>query len=235
MAFMLDQIVPWGRSFDEYVRMFGLTNSDLGKKILGCGDGPTSFNATMHKRGKSVVSVDPLYRFSAAEIQQRIHQIYPTMIQQLVANQAAYVWTTIRSPDDLGRIRMAVMTEFLADFEQGRQAGRYLPHELPDLPFGSGEFKLALCSHFLFTYSDQLSADFHCRAVLEMCRVADEVRIFPLLDQGGEPSSHVEPVCDAVQTQGFQTAVQTVDYEFQRGGNRMLRIKTGTTDGTPGP
>jgi len=24
MAFKLDQIVPWGRLFDEYVRMFGL-------------------------------------------------------------------------------------------------------------------------------------------------------------------------------------------------------------------
>ena len=98
MAFKLDQIVPWGRSFDEYVRMFDLTEADVRKKILGCGDGPASFNATMHKHGKSVVSVDPLYQFSAAEIEQRIHQIYPTLIQQLVANQAAYVWTTIRSP-----------------------------------------------------------------------------------------------------------------------------------------
>ena len=50
MAFKLDQIVPWGRSFDEYVRMFGLTDLDLGKTILGCGDGPASFNATMRSR-----------------------------------------------------------------------------------------------------------------------------------------------------------------------------------------
>lgn len=228
MAFKLEQIVPWGRSFDEYIRMFRLTDSDLEKKILGCGDGPASFNATMHKQGKSMVSVDPLYRFRAAEIQQRIHEIYPTMIQQLVANQAAYVWTTIRSPDDLGRIRMAAMTEFLADFEQGRQAGRYLPHELPDLPFRDGEFELALCSHFLFTYSDQLSADVHCRAVLEMCRVANEVRVFPLLNQGGEPSPHVEPVCRCLREHGLQLAIKPVDYEFQRDGNRLLRIWRGS-------
>jgi hypothetical protein len=146
------------------------------------------------------------------------------MIQQLVANQAAYVWTTIRSPDDLGRIRMAAMMEFLADFEQGKLQDRYLPHELPELPFGDGEFELARCSHFLFTYSDQLSADFRCRAALETRRVAKEVRVFPLVDQGGEPSLHVEPVCAAVQTQGLQLTVQAVDYEFQRGGNRILRI-----------
>jgi hypothetical protein len=60
--------------------------------------------------------------------------------------------------------------------------------------------------------------------MLEMGRVAGEVRIFPLLDQGGEPSPHVEPVCAAVRGYGFQTTVETVDYEFQRGGDRMLRV-----------
>lgn len=54
----------------------------------------------------------------------------------------AFVWTTIRSLGDRGRIRMATMVEFLPDFEQGRQAGRYLPHERPNLPFG-GEVNLS--------------------------------------------------------------------------------------------
>jgi hypothetical protein len=39
--FTLDQVVPWGRSFDEYQRMFALTGADLGL-ILGCGDGPAA-------------------------------------------------------------------------------------------------------------------------------------------------------------------------------------------------
>ena len=72
------------------------------------------------------------------------------------------------------------MEVFLRDFERGKTEGRYLPQELPKLPFADGEFDLALCSHLLFTYSGQLSADFHAQAVMEMCRVAKEVRIFPL-------------------------------------------------------
>ena len=48
--------------------------------------------------------------------------------------------------------------------------------------------------------------------------------VFPFLDQGGEPSPHVEPVCAAVQKHGFRAVIETVDYEFQHGGNRMLRI-----------
>ena len=43
--FTLDKVVPWGRSFDEYQRMFALTENDLGLKIVGCGDGPANFNA----------------------------------------------------------------------------------------------------------------------------------------------------------------------------------------------
>ena len=42
--FTLDQVVPWGRSFDEYRAMFAMTDMDLTGRILGCGDGPASFN-----------------------------------------------------------------------------------------------------------------------------------------------------------------------------------------------
>ena len=44
MSFSLKQIVPWGRSFAEYVAMFALSGDDLGKRILGCGDGPAAFD-----------------------------------------------------------------------------------------------------------------------------------------------------------------------------------------------
>ena len=70
--FMLDQVVPWGRSFDEYQRMFALTDGDLGVRIIGCGDGPASFNAEATRRGARVVSVDPLYRWEVGQIRDRI-------------------------------------------------------------------------------------------------------------------------------------------------------------------
>lgn len=44
MSFELDDIVPWGRSFEEYRRMFALSPDDLTGRLLGCGDGPASFN-----------------------------------------------------------------------------------------------------------------------------------------------------------------------------------------------
>jgi hypothetical protein len=70
------------------------------------------------------------------------------------------------------------MEKFLADYERGLREQRYITGELPSLPFDSGSFGLAVCSHLLFLYSDLLSEDFHIRSVLELCRVAGEVRLF---------------------------------------------------------
>ncbi len=106
----------------------------------------------------------------------------------------------------------------------GKREGRYLPEKLPDLPFQDQQFDLCLCSHLLFTYSEHLSTDFHEKAVLEMCRVAREVRIFPLLDMSGKRSPHVDPVCDCLRKQDCYYGIEEVDYEFQRGGNQVLRV-----------
>lgn len=61
---MTHKIVPWGRSFEEYLRTFALSEEDLSRNILDCAGGPAGFNVEMHRRGRRVVSCDPLYRFT---------------------------------------------------------------------------------------------------------------------------------------------------------------------------
>ena len=77
----LIDVAPWGRSFDEYVRIFELTADDLGGRILDCGGGPASFTAEATERGYSVVACDPIYKFSAADIEGRVHDVYPVMLK----------------------------------------------------------------------------------------------------------------------------------------------------------
>src|SRR5260370_30292561 len=47
----LHEVVPWGRSLDEYRAMFALSEGDLQGRLLGCGDGPASFNAELTALG----------------------------------------------------------------------------------------------------------------------------------------------------------------------------------------
>lgn len=224
MAFSLNTIVPWGRSFAEYKAMFALSPLDLEKKILGCGDGPAGFNAVLTGNGGRVTSADPIYAFTGEEIRKRIKETFGEVMEQAEQNRDGFVWKQISSVKELGAIRMAAMEEFLADFQPGRAGNRYIAAFLPDLPFGDGAFDLALCSHFLFLYSEQLSEPFHIRAIKELCRVAGETRLFPLLELDGSPSRHLEAVLDTLGREGYRLQRQRVPYEFQRGGNEMLQI-----------
>jgi len=225
MSFTLSQVVPWGRSFDEYVAMFALTQADLGSSILGCGDGPASFNAVLTRRGGHIVSVDPLYRFSQGEIRDRIRQTCAEILDQTRKNTHEFIWTTIKSVEDLGRLRMAAMEEFLSDYPTGVTEKRYIDGELPHLAFPDKTFDLALCSHLLFLYSEHLSEDFHVESIKELCRVAREVRIFPLLELGSRKSRHVKAVRARLAAEGYGVSIRTVPYEFQRGGNQMMSVK----------
>lgn len=221
----LRETVPWGRSYDEYVGMFALGERELEQRILGCGDGPAAFNVEMNRCGKRVVSVDPLYRFSADEIATRIDEIYHQVVETTRRKANVFNWSRFHSPDELGRWRMEVMHIFLADYPAGRQEGRYVEGALPSLPFATGEFDLALCSHLLFTYSKIFSETDHVAAIREMVRVAGEARIFPLLDMfDGGRSPHLDGVIRRLREDSLNAEIVPVEYEFQRGGNQMLRV-----------
>jgi SAM-dependent methyltransferase len=222
----LDQVVPWGRSLDEYRGMFSLSDADLGSRILGCGDGPASFNAEMHRLGRRILSVDPIYAFTADQIESRVRATYDTIISQVKRRPENFLWTRFADPDDLGRARLAAMRTFLADYPAGKRDGRYLPASLPALPLADGSFDLAVVSHLLFLYADQLSLDFHLAAVRDLCRVAAEVRIFPLLDLACRPSAHLGPVAQRLSADGLSVTIEPVAYEFQRGGDRMMRVRS---------
>ncbi|HYZ74568.1 MAG TPA: hypothetical protein VE641_15935 [Chthoniobacterales bacterium] len=222
----LQEVVPWGRSLDEYRRQFALSETDLKGCLLGCGDGPASFNAELAALGETqrLVSVDPLYAFTGPEIAGRVEQTYEKIISQVRRNHERYVWTYFTDPDVLGAARLHAMKMFLNDYEVGRAEGRYLVGALPKLPFNNGEFDLCLCSHLLFLYSAQLSADFHLASMLEMLRVAQEVRVFPLLDLDLQRSAHLDPVMADLRSAHFYAEIVDVPYIFQKGGGQMLRV-----------
>jgi hypothetical protein len=223
--FTLDQVVPWGRSFDEYRRMFALTAEELYLRTVDCGGGPASFNAEATRRGAPVISCDPIYYWDAAHIRERIAATYDQILDETRRNVDEFVWRSIGSVEELGRVRMAAMQDFLEDYSQGKQQGRYVEAQLPSLPFSDFSFDLALCSHLLFLYSRQLAETFHQSAIQELCRVAREVRIFPLLELGGRPSPYIDCSVDGLRRSGHIVSIETVPYEFQRGGNQMMRIR----------
>src|SRR5688572_1378402 len=104
--------------------MFALRDEDAKRTMLGCADGPASFNAAATRRGMRVTSCDPMYRWDAEEIRHRVEATYDTILEQTRKNADEFVWDVITSVDELGAVRMAAMMDFLDDYDRGRSEGR---------------------------------------------------------------------------------------------------------------
>lgn len=224
MAFMLDQVVPWGRRLSEYQEMFALSEQDiLAKKIISFGDGPASFNAEATKKGARIISVDPIYKFSVKELTDRISETKDIILEQARKNEQNYHWTKIRDLTELENLRMFAMNLFLDDFEQGFSEGRYISGKLPGrMDFPNNTFDIGLSSHFLLLYSE-LGLNFHIQAIQEMLRVCREIRIFPICDLNSNKTDLLNEIIDYFGNT-YHLEIIRSSYEFQKNANEMLAL-----------
>lgn len=224
MTMKLENVVPFGRSLDEYRKMFALSPRELGFNILGVADGPASFNAELSVLGGRVISIDPIYAFQAPQIKTRFDNVLDKIIDQVEATPDDWVWSYHGSPEGLRANRIRVTDTFVKDFTMRHNSGCYITGELPLLPFADRQFDLALCSHFLFLYSEHFSLEFHWASMLEMLRIAKEVRIFPLLTLMLEKSPYLATILERLPREGYSVAIHRAEYQLQRGGNEMLAV-----------
>jgi hypothetical protein len=224
MAFELSTVVPWGRTLEEYKIMFALSEADLKKSIASFGEGPASFNAEMKKLNYNVVSFDPIYAFTKEQLIGRIQETKDIVMEQTRKNKDNFCWTTIKDLNELEKIRMDAMNNFILDFEEGLKENRYIPHELPNKTnFLEKHFDIGLSSHFLLLYS-KLGLDFHIKAINEMLRICKEIRIFPILDLDAKVSNLLEEIIK-YYANSYDVSIIETNYEFQKNGNKMLLIQ----------
>ena len=223
--------IPWGRNASEYLAMFALDDVPTTARILDVAGGPASFAAERSAQGAPTVACDPLYANEKEHLATGIELARESVMRLVREEKERFVWTTLKDPETLERTRMKAMHRFLDDFEAGCASGRYRTGALPNLPFEDDSFDLALCSHFLFLYSEDLDLSFHVTAIEELLRVAPLVRIFPLLEMNGQPSRHLERVLETLDSRGHRPRIQQVSYEFQRGGDEHLEARR--SEGAP--
>jgi SAM-dependent methyltransferase len=217
-------VMPWGRSFDEYIDMFLLSRNDLQRKILCVGDGPASFNAEMKRRGFTITSIDPSYTLTAEDLRKKISESFDIVMNQTKQNTDKFVWTRFKNIIELGKIRMSAMNEFCVDYEVGKFEGRYIPASLPSLPFINKSFDLILMAHLLFFYSENFSEEFHISSIKEMIRLGNEIRIFPIVDLNSQKSPYFDAVISYLRKNRIRHSIERVNYHFQKTGDEMLRI-----------
>jgi SAM-dependent methyltransferase len=200
--------------------MFDLSPRGPGA-VLDCCAGGSSFAA---ESGGLAVAVDPVYARGIRELEALVDAGLRDGGRIIGEHADRFEWGWYGDPVRRADLRRAAAELFLTDLRT--RSGRYVAGALPNLPLAADSFDLVLCSHLLFTWSDQLDADWHRAAIAELIRVArGEVRIFPLVVQGtGAPVPFLDTLRCDLHAAGHRTSLREVPYRFQRGADRMLVI-----------
>ncbi|WP_062052102.1 hypothetical protein [Bacillus sp. JCM 19034] len=220
----LERIVFIGRTFEEYVEMFSLSEEELqGKKILDCPAGACSFTAIGNKKGIDITACDIAYDHSSEALKNKGIQDIAHAMEHVQKAESNYRWDYFKDIEGLRNHRLNALQDCAKDMKECRE--RYVPVTLPDLPFKDEEFDLLLSAHFLFMYADRLDYDFHIETLNELVRVTkEEVRIFPLVDLEGKRYEHLDKIIKYVTKNGCTVEEVNVPYEFQLNANSMLKI-----------
>jgi hypothetical protein len=216
-------VTGWVYNFSDYRQMFDLVEKELKKKVLDFPGSLSSFNAEMHVKHHKVITRD---LFPSLDIQQ-VKKEAERIVQQ---NELLLTKNKHRLKDASDLFISKIFENwhnskelFLNDYEMAKREGRYLKIELLEFPFADHQFDIALCSDLLF--HTQARSGYSAEKFLsELCRVALEVRAFPLLDETGAISQELGPILQVLQLNNFGVEIRAVTYEEQKGHNAMLRI-----------
>lgn len=107
------------------------------------------------------------------------------------------------------------------------------PQSLPNLPFTNHAFDLALCNHIFFAKNTG-DLSFQLKTLLEFARVATEVRVFPLVDEQGKPSTLLGEIIQALQAKNFGVELRQVSTDKQS-THALLRFWNLTCELHPRP
>ncbi|MCC2599915.1 hypothetical protein [Sphingobacterium sp. FBM7-1] len=215
----LNEVHPWGHNLTEYRSIFNLDDEDLHKSIISFADGTSSANSELTNMGHKIISVDPVYQFTRNDLDYRLNEVISRakMYQQELPSHEKQNAAAIADS------RAAATRTFLADFELGKKEQRYIAGSFPGpFPFSDNSFELGLCAHFLLLY-DNYGLAFHIKAITEMLRICDEIRIYPLVNLTGNKPAILEDLINNFSS-CYTVKTQEVDYGFQGIGTELLRI-----------
>jgi SAM-dependent methyltransferase len=226
-ALTLDRVAFLGRTYREYLDMFGLGEGLLREgPVLDCPAGPSSFAAEGAGKGLDVVACDALYGHAGEELHKRGLDDIAHVFERFDRVAHLYLWKYYTDREEVVSLRTRALESFVRDFEKGKPEGRYVEASLPWLPFADGSFPLVLSANFLFLYGDRVDFGFHMASLRELLRVCSgEVRVFPLAGLDARPYPRLDEIVRALKAGGALVETVGVPFEFQRGANMMLKLR----------
>ncbi len=145
----LQRIVFIGRTFEEYVDMFSLSDELLkGKRILDCPAGACSFTAIGSQKGFDITACDIAYYYDVEKLKDKGIQDIEHAMASISDVRDNYKWGYFNDVKSLRDHRLSALDDCTNDRRTSEE--RYIPATLPELPFEDNSFDMLLSAHFLF-------------------------------------------------------------------------------------
>ncbi|MCK4911331.1 MAG: hypothetical protein KAR83_06800, partial [Thermodesulfovibrionales bacterium] len=208
----LEHIAFLGRTFQEYLDMFGLTSDALrGETVLDCPAGPSSFVAEARSMGIKAIACDPCYSLTGEGLEKKAAEDLAHVFDSFDSFRDNYIWTYYEDKEQIISLRRQATERFLNDYGESAGSDRYVEAALSALPFPDNAFTMALSGHFLFLYEDWISIDQHLQYIRELLRVASrEVRLYPLVTLEAEPYDYMGYIVSTLEDEGIRAEVDPV-------------------------
>ena len=219
-----------GYSYDDYVNMFDLKPHELhSMRFLDYAGALNGFTSTMMRDNLKSTCVDPLYSIPKVQLEGKIELACLNFKNYLEQHFDDLCIDEDKIEETVQQKRLVALRT-LESYDAGKNSGCFKEQALPSLELEDNSYDMALCSHLLFTYGDVLSEQFHIDSILELARVAYQVRVFPLVCETGKLSDHIGPVLQTLQEKGYKSEIRQVSHKFQKIGNAMLVIDSSQCD-----
>lgn len=216
-------VKDWIYNLDDYRQIFNLTDQEIQKGTLDYPGGVSSVNAELYALGQTIISAGPSYRLSPKEMQGHAKQILQNKITNLRQNVELLSTPNEQTINNVIQRWQLSTEQFLADYELGKKQGRYIVLDPPPFTTIEQTFELLLCTDFLFnkalspTHSSQQLMD-------ELCKLATEIRVFPLPDAKKIIAAELGPIMLDFQQRNYGIEVRAVNYPLRSDANAFLRI-----------
>ena len=214
----------WGLSYDNVIAMFAIKEHDLHKKILNCMGVPSGFNAIAHQNKLDVTTCSDVYGSDKETLQSKAKREIKQAVEFIKANPDRFNSCVVDTPEKYQDFLEENLKIFFKHYDEGKTRRLYSSEALPEIAFGNHQFDLAICPHFIFNGNSNFTEPFQFECIKELCRVADECRIFPVLDSAGHTPSQLDSLRESLRAAGYRTSIETVDYELLKKGNKMLKV-----------
>ncbi len=218
------EVIPgWVHGLDEYEQMFDLKPIDYEKTILDFPGSISSFNAEAYEKGSRIISGDAIYRLDIEDMRAYANNLFDMNAAYLKKHANKILKEGTQALDRIFAMWERNKLHFLQDYATGKRQERYESVLMPELPYANHQFQLALCSDYVFCRHAQND----CRpdqVIFELCRVSEELRIFPLLTEKGTISEWLGPVMLKLQKNNYGIEIREVSFKNLIGANAMLRV-----------